>query len=67
MCTNLSKKCKLSKKGSPGKILTDFFKISVLKNFGNFTEKHFCWRHFSKKVAIMKALLKRDFKAGVFL
>ena len=52
--TNLSRKCKLLKKGSPGEIGTVFrssrsqmfFKISVLENFTNSIGKHLCWRHF---------------------
>ena len=41
------------------------FTVCVLKNFANSTENHLCWRLFNK-VAILKALLKRDFNTGVF-
>ena len=71
--TNLSQKCKLSKKaGSPGEIWTGFrssrsrmfFIRGALKIFANPKQNHLCWRHF---FAILKTLLKRDFSRGVFL
>ena len=58
VCTNLSQKRKLFKKGSPGEIWTGFrssrsqifFKIGILNNFANSTETLF------DKVTILKAL-----------
>ena len=32
-----------------------YFKIGVLKNFGNFTVKHLCWSTLFNKVAGLKA------------
>ena len=62
------------KKGSPGKIWADFrssrwqifFKIGVLKSLANSTGKKAILETLFNKVAILKALLKRDFDTGVF-
>ena len=65
ICTNLSQKCKVIKKGQSWWILNrfqkqsfaDFLQIGALKSFANSTGKHLCW----------KALLKRNLNAGVFV
>ena len=65
ICTNLSQKCKLSKKGSPGEIWAGFrssrsemfVKISVFKNFANSTGK-LCWRYFLIKLQSWRLCLK---------
>ena len=46
-----------------------FPKISVLKNFANFTVKYLCWSHFLIKQQVLRTatLLKRDSNTGVFL
>ena len=70
VCTNLRQKRKLSKKGSPGEIWTDFrssrsqifLKTGVLKNFG----KRPVLQTIFDNVEILKILLKRDFNTGFF-
>ena len=65
ICTNLSQKCKVMKKGQSWWILNrfqkksfaDFFQVGALKSFANSTGKHLCW----------KALLKRNLNAGGFV
>ena len=46
-----------------------FFKISIFKNFTNFTAKHLCWSLFLIKLQAHRPaiLLKRDSKTGAFL
>ena len=46
-----------------------FFKISVVKNFTIFTEKHLCWCLFLIKLQAWRptTLSKRDSNTGVFL
>ena len=46
-----------------------FFKIDVLKNFGNFTGKQLCWSLFLIKLQSWRpeTLLKRNSNTGVFL
>ena len=46
-----------------------FFKIDVLKNFGNFTGKQLCWSLFLIKLQSWRpeTLFKRDSNTGVFL
>ena len=46
-----------------------FTKISVLKHFAIFTEKHLCWGRFLRKLLVLKPanLLKGDSNTGVFL
>ena len=46
-----------------------FFKICVLKNFTNFTEKHLCWSLILVKLQTWFAatLLKRDSNTFIFL
>ena len=46
-----------------------FFKIGVVKNFANFTEKQLCWSHFLIRMQVRRTstLLKRDTDTGVFL
>ena len=46
-----------------------FFKISVLKNLANFTEKHLFWKPFLIKLQAFfrPATLKREFSTFVFV
>ena len=46
-----------------------FFKISFLKNFAIFTEKHMGWNLFLKKLLVWRAAtwLKRGSNTGIFL
>ena len=72
----MSQKCNLSKKAVLLKFKQVseadgfsqiFFKISVLKNFANFTRKKPVLQILFNKVAILKTLLKNEFNTGVFL
>ena len=69
-CTNLSQKCKLTKKESPCEIWTGFrssrsdifFKVGVLKTFLNSRGKHLCWgQSWNLEGSIKKRLQHRCF------